>query len=190
MSEVTRILDQIERGQAEAADLLPLVYAELRRLAAAKMAHEREGQTLQPTALVHEAWIKLAGTDQRWNHQGHFFAAAAEAMRRILIDRARRRNRLRHGAGLRRIRLDDVDLAVNTPDETLLCLEEALVKFAEESPEKAKLVNLRFFAGLNMTEAAKALGISRATAKRHWAYARAWLLCELGRKNSQPGEPL
>jgi RNA polymerase sigma factor (TIGR02999 family) len=181
VSEVTRILERVEQGDAKAAEeLLPLVYDELRKLAAHKMANEAAAQTLQPTALVHEAWLKLAGSEQpHWNSRGHFFGAAAEAMRRILIDRARRRNRERHGAGLKRVNLDAVDLAATTDDDTLLALSEALEKFARESPEKAELVKLRYFAGLTLADVATALGISLATAKRHWAYARAWLYCEL-----------
>jgi RNA polymerase sigma factor (TIGR02999 family) len=178
---VTRLLNASDSGDPKAADeLLTLVYEELRRLAAARLANEPEGQTLQPTALVHEAWLKLAGSNhQQWTGRGHFFGAAAEAMRRILIDRARKRNRLRHGAGLRRVDLESVEVAVNTDDDTLLALNDALEKFAHESPEKAALVKLRFFAGLGLGEAAAAQGISLATAKRHWSYARAWLLCEL-----------
>jgi RNA polymerase sigma factor (TIGR02999 family) len=169
-------------GDAAPADeLLPAVYEELRRLAAHKMAHEREGQTLQPTALVHEAWLKLSGSSQQWNSRGHFFSAAAEAMRRILIDRARKRNRERHGHGLQRLNLDDVNVAATADDHTLLCVNEALEKFATEAPEKAELVKLRYFAGLSIPEAAQALGISDATAKRHWTYARAWLGAELKR---------
>lgn len=179
-SDVTQLLAALDRGEGRAAaELLPLVYEELRKLAAARLAHEPEGQTLQPTALVHEAWLKLAGSQQQWNSRGHFFGAAAEAMRRILIDRARKRRRERHGAGLERVNLDSVDLAASTDDETLLKLDEALEKFAVESPDKAALVRLRYFAGLTLEAAATAQGISLATAKRHWAYARAWLLCEL-----------
>jgi RNA polymerase sigma factor (TIGR02999 family) len=182
MTQVTRLLDAAARGDGAAAqELLPLVYAELRRLAAHKMAHEVEGQTLQPTALVHEAWLKLAGSSQQWNHRGHFFAAAAEAMRRILIDRARKRKRERHGHGLQRLNFDDVDVAITTDDEVLLCVNEALEKFAAEAPDKAELVKLRYFAGLSIPDAARVLGISEATAKRHWSYARAWLGAELKR---------
>ncbi|MBI2948351.1 MAG: sigma-70 family RNA polymerase sigma factor [Verrucomicrobia bacterium] len=183
MSDVTGILHAIEKGDpARAEELLPLVYEELRKLAAHKLAHEAPGQTLQPTALVHEAWLKLAGpTPQPWNSRGHFFAAAAEAMRRILIDRARKRKRERHGHGLQRLDLSQVDVAVNTDDDLLLCVNEALGKLAAESPEKAELVKLRYFGGLSVLESAQALGISPATAKRHWAYARAWLFTELKR---------
>ena len=180
-ADVTQLLDALAQGGGKAADeLLPLVYEELRKLAAARLANEAEGQTLQPTALVHEAWLKLAGSNnQQWSGRGHFFGAAAEAMRRILIDRARKRTRERHGAGLRRVNLDSVDVVANTDDETLLRLDDALEKFALESPDKAALIKLRYFAGLGLAEAAATQGISLATAKRHWAYARAWLLCEL-----------
>ena len=179
--QVTLLLNQIESGDSKAAeDLLPLVYEELRKLAAARMAHEQPGQTLQPTALVHEAWMKLGGAHGGvWNGRGHFFGAAAEAMRRILIDRARKRNREKHGAGLKRLDLDSVDIALNSDDETLLRLDEALEKLAQESPDKAELIRLRYFAGLTLADAARVRGISTATAKRHWVYARPWLLCEL-----------
>ena len=180
MHDVTTILQAIERGDEKAADdLLPLVYDELRKLAAARLANEGSEHTLQATALVHEAWIKLSGNQKGWNSRRHYFGAAAEAMRRILIDRARKRSRVRHGAGLQRVNLDSVDFAMTTDNATLLELDEALRKLALESPDKAKLVELRFFAGLKLKEAAEALGISPATAKRHWSYARAWLLCEL-----------
>jgi RNA polymerase sigma factor (TIGR02999 family) len=168
----------------EATKLLPLVYEELRRLAANKLASQPPGQTLQTTALVHEAWLRLAGThDGQWQNRTHFLAAAAEAMRHILIDNARRKNRVRHGKGLTRVNLEDVDFACAADDETLLRVDEALTKFAAEDPRKAELVKLRYFAGLNMADAAEALGISESTAKRAWAYARAWLYDEL--KKSQ-----
>jgi len=181
MSEVTRLLGAIEQGDPRAADeLLPLVYEELRRLAAQKMAHEAAGQTLQPTALVHDAWLRLAGShEQPWNSRGHFFAAAAEAMRRILIDNARRKNRLRHGQGLARVDLDLVDVAIHADDDTLIRVDDALQKLAQEDPAKAELVKLRFFIGLSIAEAGQALGLSESTAKRHWIYARAWLYEEL-----------
>jgi len=180
MSDVTRILDRVQEGDPKAADeLIPLVYEELRKLAGQKMFNEAPGQTLQPTALVHEAWLKLAGSNQSWNNRGHFFAAAAEAMRRILVDRARKRSRERHGAGLERVSLDSVDLAATTDDHTLLRLDEALAKLEGEAPDKACLVKLRYFSGLTIPDAARALSISEATAKRHWAYVRAWLYCEL-----------
>jgi RNA polymerase sigma factor (TIGR02999 family) len=177
----TKILEALGAGDGQAAEeLLPLVYEELRRLAAAKMAQEAPLQTLQPTALVHEAWLRLLGSGaQRWNSRGHFFGAAAEAMRRILIDRARRRGRLRHGGGLVRLDLSQVDVALTTDDDLLLRVDEVLEKLALEAPEKAQLVKLRFFAGLSLAEAAEALGIAPATAKRHWAFARAWLFEEL-----------
>ncbi len=180
MSDVTRLLGAIEQGDPSAAEeLLPLVYEELRKLAAARLAHEPDGETLQPTALVHEAWLKLTPSHQAWRGRAHFFGAAAEAMRRILIDRARRRNRARHGAGWQRVNLDAIEIAATTDDDSLLCLDEALEKLTAESPEKAELVKLRFFVGLSLSEAAGIRGISLATAKRHWVYARAWLLCEL-----------
>jgi RNA polymerase sigma factor (TIGR02999 family) len=185
MSDVTRILKAAEGGDRQAAsELLPLVYDELRRLAAHKLAIEAPGQTLQPTALVHEVWLRLAGDDQaQWQNRAHFLAAAAEAMRHILIDNARRKNRVRHGKGLTRLNLEDVDLASVADDETLLRVDEALTKFAAEDPLKAELVKLRYFVGLSIPEAAAALGMSESTAKRAWAYARAWLYDEL--KNSQ-----
>lgn len=183
MNEVTHILDRVQQGDPKAAEeLLPLVYDELRRLAAQKMAYEAPGQTLQPTALVHEVWLKLVGPGpQQWNSRGHFFGAAAEAMRRILIDRARRRKRDCHGYGLQRLDLSQVDVAVTTDDDTLLLVSEALDKLAVEAPDKVELIKLRFFAGLSIPDAAQALGISEATAKRHWAFARAWLFAELKR---------
>lgn len=192
-SEVTRLSDWVERGDSPAAEeLLPLVYEELRRLAAIRLAEEAEGQTLQPTALVHEAWIKLVGNrHQQWRGRGHFLGAAAESMRRILIDRARRRNRVRHGGGLLRVNLDAVDIAATTDDDTLLRLNDALEKLSCEAPAQADLVKLRYFAGLGLADAAAAQGISLATAKRHWAYARAWLLCELkgdDRSEEVPGD--
>jgi RNA polymerase sigma factor (TIGR02999 family) len=177
------LLDAVDRGEPQAAEeLLPLVYEELRRLAADKMAREKPDQTLQPTALVHEAWLRLLGPEgqsQSWNSRGHFFAAAAEAMRRILVDRARRRSRVRHGNGLTRVELRTVDLAAQTPDDTLLQVDEALEKLREEDPIKAQLVKLRYFAGMSIPEACLALDLSTTTGKRYWAYARAWLYEEL-----------
>jgi RNA polymerase sigma factor (TIGR02999 family) len=165
-----------------ASELLPLVYEELRRLAANKLAHEAPGQTLQTTALVHEAWLSLAGSgDSQWQNRTHFLAAAADAMRHILIDRARRKNRVRHGKGLLRVNLGDVDLASAADDDTLLRVDEALTKFAAEDPVKAQLVKLRYFVGLSIPEAAAAMGMSESTAKRAWAYARAWLYDELNK---------
>ena len=178
MSDVTRILQAIEQGQPHAAEeLLPLVYDELRKLAAQKMANEAAGQTLQPTALVHEAWLRLAGNaaGQRWDNRGHFFAAAAEAMRRILIENARRKARQKRGGDWERVDLENLQLALESDPLTLLSIDEALDQLAREQPEKAELVKLRFFAGLSLPEAAKALGLSETTAKRHWSFARAWL---------------
>lgn len=178
MSDVTRILSAIEQGDAHAAEqLLPLVYAELRKLAARKMAQEKPGHTLQATALVHEAYIRLVGgeTAPQWQSRSHFFAAAAEAMRRILVENARRKNRKKRGGEYQRHDLREMDLAENTPSDDLLALDEALSELARENPERAELVKLRYFAGLTAEQAADALGISRATAARRWTYARAWL---------------
>jgi RNA polymerase sigma factor (TIGR02999 family) len=191
MTEVTRILSAIEQGNPHAAEqLLPLVYEELRKLAAQRIAQEKPGQTLQATALVHEAYLRLVLSGERsrrrprspepkrWNTRGHFFAAAAEAMRRILIDNARRKRRSKHGGDRQRVDLDDIP-STDNPREDLLALDEALSKLAEEEPAKAELVKLRYFAGLSLEEAAACLGISPATAKRHWAVARAWLYAAL-----------
>jgi RNA polymerase sigma factor (TIGR02999 family) len=178
MTEVTRILSAIERGDQQAADqLLPLVYEELRKLAAQRLAQEKPGQTLQATALVHEAYHRLLnpGHGQDWNSRGHFFAAAAEAMRRILVDNARRKRRPKHGGDQKRVPLDAVALPVEDRFHDLLALDEALTKFAGQEPLKAELVKLRYFAGLSIDEAAACLGISSITAKRYWAVARAWL---------------
>ena len=175
MSDVTRILKAIEAGDPQAAAaLLPLVYDELRRLSAAQMAHEKPGQTLDATALVHEAYLRLVG-DQQFENRGHFFAAAAEAMRRILVENARRKSRQKHGGGLRRADVEIADLSAPMPDEELLALDEALTKLAAADPFKAQLIQLRFFAGLSNEAAAEILGVSSVTAKRHWRYARAWL---------------
>ena len=182
MSDVTHILSAIEQGDPSAAEkLLPLVYNELRRLAAAKLAQERIGQTLQPTALVHEAYLRLVGTEpaHRWDSRGHFFAAAAEAMRRILVENARRKGRHKHGGDRKRLELNDFDVAVTIPDERLLAIDEALNRLAQEDPQSAVLVKLRFFAGCSLTEAAEVLDISRTKAYEQWAYARAWLQCEV-----------
>jgi RNA polymerase sigma factor (TIGR02999 family) len=182
MSDVTRILSAIEEGDPTAAEqLLPLVYDELRKLAAAKLAQEKPGQTLQATALVHEAYLRLVDTDraQKWDSRGHFFAAAAEAMRRILVDTARRKHRLKRGGHRQRLNLDSADLVSLTAPDELLVLDEALSKLAAEEPAAAKLVQLRYFAGLSIEEAAAALGLSRSTAYEHWTYARAWLHDEL-----------
>ena len=181
MSDVTRLLNAAETGDAKAAvDLLPLVYEELRKLAAAKMAQEAPGQTLQPTALVHEAWLRLAGSEaQQWNGRGHFFAAAAEAMRRILVENARRKQRVKHGGELQRVDMTTLDVAILSDDGHLLAVDEALEKLAAHDPLGAQLIKLRFFAGLPNVEAARVLGIPERTAKRTWAYARAWLYEEL-----------
>lgn len=181
MSDITLILRRLEQGDPLAADeLLPLVYDELRKLAAQKMARESPGQTLQATALVHEAWLRLGGDRQpEWRNRAHFFAAAAEAMRRILIENARRKKAARHGGRGERVDLDSLDLAAGMEDDQLLALHEALDRLAAHDAAKAELVKLRFFAGLTMEQAAKVLGISERTAKRHWAYARAWLYREI-----------
>lgn len=181
MDEITRILDGVEHGDPKAAEeLLPLVYEELRRLAAHKMANEAPGQTLQPTALVHDAWLRLVGSDnQRWDSRGHFFSAAAEAMRRILIDNARRKQALRHGGGQQRVDISEIEAAGDAEDEKLTALDEALHKLVVRDAQAAELVKLRYFAGLTIEEAAQALGISVATANRLWAYARAWLYTEM-----------
>ncbi len=182
MSEVTRILRQIEQGEPLAAErLLPLVYDELKKLAAARLARERPGQTLQPTALVHEAYVRLVDVKQAqgWESQGHFFAAAAEAMRRILVDAARRRRREKHGGGRKRVSVDDVAPAAPDLRHDLLALDAALTRLAAEDPQASRLVELRHFAGLSVPEAAQVLGISPRTADRLWAYARAWLHREI-----------
>lgn len=181
MSEVSRILDAIDEGDPLATErLLPLVYDELRRLAAQRLAEEKPGQTLQATALVHEAFLRLV--DQKtpgWNSRGHFFLAAAEAMRRILIEQARRKGRVKHGGGRRRVGLNEADLGESPDSDNLLDLDAALTRLAEQDPKRAELVKLRFFAGLTMPEAAQALGVSVATAERYWVFARAWLCAEL-----------
>jgi RNA polymerase sigma factor (TIGR02999 family) len=182
MSDVTRILGAIEQGDPHAAEqLLPLVYEELRQLAEQKLAQEKPGQTLQATALVHEAYLRLVDTEkaQQWDSRGHFFAAAAEAMRRILVENARRKHRLKRGAGCKRLDLDSADLVSLTAPDELLILDEALDKLAVEDPTAARLVQLRYFAGLSIEEAAAAIGLSRSTAYDHWTYARAWLHHEL-----------
>jgi RNA polymerase sigma factor (TIGR02999 family) len=178
MTDVTQILSAIEQGDPHAAEqLLPLVYEKLRKLAAQKLAQEQPGQTVQATALVHEAYLRLVDTDkeQRWNGRGHFFAAAAESMRRILVEKARHKQRVKHGGQNHRVEMDDERLVCSVPADQILAVDEALERFAQEEPEKAQLVKLRFFGGLRIEEAAETLGISRATASRHWTYARAWL---------------
>jgi RNA polymerase sigma factor (TIGR02999 family) len=179
--QVTRILEAIGAGDKHAAEeLLPLVYQELRRLAAARMAAEPAGQTLQPTALVHEAWLRLAGNSgQHWNSRNHFFMAAAEAMRRILVERARQKGRLKRGGSQQRVPLEDLDLAIHADSDTLLLVDEAMERLAAHDAVKAKLVELRFFTGLSLGEAAGVLGISHPTAKRYWGYSRAWLFQEI-----------
>ena len=182
MSDVTQVLSAMGRGDGQSAEeFLPLVYDELRKLAAARMAREAPGHTLQPTALVHEAWLRLTGDagPAHFDNRGHFFAAAAEAMRRILIDSARRKEAKKRGGGLQRVNLDDVDVAAKADDNTLLRLDEALEKLAKEDPPSAELVKLRFFAGLTTEQAAAALGISERTARRYWVFARASLHHEL-----------
>ena len=193
MTEATRILSAIEQGDPSAAQqLLPLVYQELRRLAAQRLGREKPGQTLQPTALVHEAYLRLVPTGEAsaprelsWNSRGHFFAAAAEAMRRILVNRARDKNRLKRGGTRRRIDLDKLEIALETPDGELLALDEALTRLEDENPVCANLVKLRFFAGLSLRETAAALELSSSTADRYWAYARAWLFEAL--RSEDPG---
>jgi RNA polymerase sigma factor (sigma-70 family) len=198
MDQLTHLLSAIDQGDPHAAErLLPLVYDQLRKLAAQKLAHEQPGQTLQPTALVHEAYLRLVGAapspaaeapeggaqpalgNARWNSRGHFFAAAAEAMRRILVENARRKRSLKRGGDLQRIDLEQAALVAREPQEQWLALDEALEKLAKEDPRKAELVKLRYFAGLSVQEAADFLGISRATADRDWAYAKVFLYCEI-----------
>ncbi len=182
MSDVTAILSQIEQGDPTAAEgLLPLDYEELRRLAARKLSREKPGQTLQTTRLVHEAYIRLVDNEkaQHWNSRGHFFGAAAEAMRRILVEQARRKGALKAGGGRQRVQLSDVDPEIESPKVDLLALDEALKKLEQREPRKSKLVKLRFFAGLTNQQAAEALGISASTADNDWAYARSWLCVEM-----------
>jgi RNA polymerase sigma factor (TIGR02999 family) len=195
MSEVTRILSAIEQGDPNAAEqLLPLVYDELRKLAAQKLAQEKPGQTLQATALVHEAYLRLVASpgsqageqEPHWNSRGHFFASAAEAMRRILIDNARRKDRLKHGGGRQRVDLDAINLAVELPTDNLLALDEALVRLAAQDGQAAQVVKLHCFGGLTIEQAAEVLAISARTAYRDWAFARAWLYREI--QGSEPPE--
>jgi RNA polymerase sigma factor (TIGR02999 family) len=183
MNDVKRILSAIERGDPRAAErLLPLVYDELRRLAVRRLADEAPGQTLQPTALVHEAYLRLTGNDgadQDWDDRGHFFAAAAEAMRRVLVENARRKKRVKRGGDRRRISLEAAESLVQAPSEDLLALDDALIRLTAHDPVKAEVVKLRYFAGLTMPEVARTLNISLATAERYWTYARTWLYAEL-----------
>ena len=177
MSDVTQILERVEKGDGKAAEeLLPLVYEELRKLAAAKMAQEAQGHTLQPTALVHEAWLRLVGApDQHWNGRGHFFGAAAEAMRRILVENARRKRRLRHGGGQERVDLDETEIVAQAEDEKVLQVDGALEELGREDPAQAQVVKLRFFGGLKNEEVAEVLGISSKTVQRYWTHAKSWL---------------
>jgi len=177
MSDVTQILNAIEKGDGQAADkLLPLVYDELRRLAAHKMSQEKPGQTLQATALVHEAYIRLVGSEaQNWNSRAHFFGAAAEAIRRILIENARRKQRLKRGCGRKKVDLKDRDVVIEEPLDDIIALDEALTELAETDKIKAEIVKLRYFAGLTLEQTAQALGISPSTAQRYWLYSKAWL---------------
>jgi RNA polymerase sigma factor (TIGR02999 family) len=186
VTELTVILQRLERGDPHAAnELLPLVYEELRKLAAQKMAHESPGQTLQATALVHEAWLRLGGDDQpAWDNRGHFFAAAAEAMRRILVENARRKKRLKRGGQLERVDLETVDLPSPMPDDELLAMDEALDRLGEADPRAAELVKLCFFVGLTQEQAAKHLEISISTVERTWAFARAWLFREIQKQRN------
>src|SRR5262245_51801144 len=182
MSEVTQLLTAIDAGDPKAADqLLPLVYDNLRQLAAAKLAREQPGQTLQATALVHEAWLRLTGSDASkvWNGRSHFFGAAAEAMRRILVDRARQKARVRHGGELQRVDLSNVTIATEDNDETVLAIHEAVEKLATISPQQAQIVKLRYFTGMEHAEIAEVLDVSEPTVRRHWTFARSWLYAEL-----------
>jgi len=190
MTEVTQVLSAIEHGDpAAAAQLLPLVYDELRKLAAAKMAHEKPGQTLDATALVHEAYLRLVGPNadqpQQWDSRGHFFAAAAEAMRRILVENARRKGRIRHGGGLERVEIDELSFSVQVPDEDVMAVHEALDNLERADADAAKIVKLHYFLGLSFEEIARLLGMSERTAYRTWSYARAWLYTHL----ANPAEP-
>ncbi len=181
MSELTQVLQALGRGERQASgELLPLVYDELRRHAAVRMAQEAAGQTLQPTALVHEAWLRITGPENRlWENRAHFFGAAAEAMRRILIENARRKARLKRGGGQERVDLDQIELAATTPDEKVLLIDEALQKLQAQDPEKARVVVLKFFGGRTNQEVAETLGVGERTVERIWAYAKAWLFHEI-----------
>ena len=183
-NDITRILNETAAGQSQAAEqLLPLVYQELRQLAAARMAQESSGHTLQATALVHEAWVRLTkGADQKWAGRAHFFAAASEAMRRILIESARRKSRIKNGGKLVRMEIEDLDLAAASPDEMILLVDEALEQFKQQDPEKGKIVVMKFFGGLTSQEVADSLGVTERTVERQWAYAKAWLFREIQRQ--------
>jgi RNA polymerase sigma factor (TIGR02999 family) len=191
MTDVTLILSAIEQGDPKAPEqLLPLVYDELRKLAAQRLAHESPGQTLEATALVHEAYLRLVGSQAAsWNSRGHFFSAAAEAMRRILIENARRKRAEKHGGDLKRVDIDGVDVSEGAPSSDILAVDEALCRLAAEDPVKAELVKLRYFGGLSVEDAARVLGISRATADRYWAYARVWLYSELSEACTRDSDP-
>jgi RNA polymerase sigma factor (TIGR02999 family) len=191
MNDVTRILSAVEQGEPHAADqLLPMVYDELRRVATAKMAHEKPGQTLQATALVHEAYLRLVNQEyaQHWDHRRHFFAAAAEAMRRILVEKARQKMRQKHAGELQRVELDLAQLGAISPAEDLVDLNDALDCLAAEDPQAAQFVKLRYFAGLSVEEAAEMVGLSQSAAYKHWAYARAWLRRHLNALGSSAGD--
>jgi len=177
MNDVTLLLQTLGRGDANASgDLLPLVYDELRRLAGARMRQEMAGHTLQPTALVHEAWLRMVGeSDRTWQNRAHFFAAAAECMRRILIESARRKSRLKRGGGQAKLSIDDLELADASPDDKILLIDEALGRLDQQDPEKARVVVMKFFGGMTNQEVAEHLGVTERTVERHWAYARAWL---------------
>jgi len=177
MNDITRVLQEMGEGTSAASEkLLPLVYEELRRLAAIRMAQESAGQTLQPTALVHEAWLQLAGSgDRNWQNRAHFFGAAADAMRRILIDKARRKARIKHGGGQSRLNIDEVELAQTTSDDSVLLINDAVEALEKEDPEQARVVVLKFFAGLTNEEVAESLGTSERTARRQWECAKAWI---------------
>ena len=184
MSEFTLVLEAVAKGDAQAAaELLPMVYAELRQLAMARMAREAAGHTLQPTALVHEAWLRLVGNGQQaWQNRAHFFSAAAEAMRRILIERARRKSRLKHGSGQALLNIDNFDLAAAPPDDMVLMVDEALEQFKAEDPEKARVVMLKFFGGLTDREVAEIMGVTERTIRRQWTYSKAWLYDNINRQ--------
>ena len=184
MSEIATILDRVSNGEGHAADeLLPLVYDDLRKLAAHRLAGLAPGQTLQPTALVHEAWLRMVSEKQRnWENRAHFFAAAAEVMRRVLVDHVRRRTRLKRGGGQLRLDIDELELACTTPDEKVLLIEEALERLESEDAQKARIVVLKFFGGLTDREVAISLGVTERTVERHWAYAKAWLLRSIGQE--------
>lgn len=191
MADVTLILSRIEHGDPEAAEqLLPLVYEELRKLATAKLVNEKPGQTLQATALVHDAYIRLVDVEQaqQWDSRGHFFSAAAEAMRRILVERARQKQTIRRGGGLKRHILEHVEIVTSEPSLDVVAIDEALTRFEQIDKIKADLVKLRFFTGLTIPQAAEVLGISSATADRYWVFARAWLHAELKKGEQNPGD--